>query len=569
MLTRVEDSIRSRPFLVSLAMTGALLAIVLLIFAPFFSINDDVVMMMIASGTGIYNHPDAHLVFTNILLGGLLKKLYQAAPHYPWYGYYQIFIHFIASLFILYSFLRVQFSKTRLLLFIVYFLSAGLQFLVFLQFTTTAFAIGQSGILLFLSILDGSSNDPRSSKLLLLVSTLFLILSALIRIESFYMVMILAIPAFSFTFLRGYRSRPLVAVYLLFFSLLTPSIIASRTYHLLSYERDAGWKGFYEFNALRAKFNDYGLTRFDSKTEKIFSEVNWSQNDYRMLKSWFSADRDVFSTAKMKAVLSHFPSYRSWNMADLSRTFRGLMRDPGFRNSILLAILFISILKFRAHYRWLIYCTVFMIFSLTVYQALFLKLAVRVLYPMISFLLGLMFFYADNDWQLARGRGLSRWHLKTVWVYCSLLLIGVAICSSVGYSYERGQFFASRNKELNKSIRDLNPQRHQLFVIWPISFPYVALSPFQPMRELSDFRMLGLGWPGQSPIVWNILKEFEIGDLHKALYEKQNVLLVNREGRNELYKRYVREHYGVDVDFKVYYKDGNFSVYQVTKIGPP
>src|SRR4029077_5929082 len=62
---------------------------------------------MIASGTGICTAPDAHLVFTNIVIGHALNWLYIAVPNVPWYGAYLFLTHFAAQVAILYCALTI------------------------------------------------------------------------------------------------------------------------------------------------------------------------------------------------------------------------------------------------------------------------------------------------------------------------------------------------------------------------------------------------------------------------------------------------------------------------------
>ena len=82
-------------FLISFFVILFLFVIVLMAFVPKYQTNDDIGMSWVASGTGIVDQPDEHLLYQNVLLGLLLKKLYTAASNIPWYGLYHIFIHFI------------------------------------------------------------------------------------------------------------------------------------------------------------------------------------------------------------------------------------------------------------------------------------------------------------------------------------------------------------------------------------------------------------------------------------------------------------------------------------------
>jgi len=73
--------------------------IVVLIFTvghPVFGANDDYAMMSIASGL-IDGNPDAHLMFTNILIGTVLKFLYSFTTSVDWYGLYLILVLLVSA----------------------------------------------------------------------------------------------------------------------------------------------------------------------------------------------------------------------------------------------------------------------------------------------------------------------------------------------------------------------------------------------------------------------------------------------------------------------------------------
>ena len=74
------------PLAFSFATVLVLLAVTWALFRPSYDTNDDVFISMIAAGQGFCPAPDEHLVFTNVLIGHALKRLYTAWPQAPWYG---------------------------------------------------------------------------------------------------------------------------------------------------------------------------------------------------------------------------------------------------------------------------------------------------------------------------------------------------------------------------------------------------------------------------------------------------------------------------------------------------
>src|SRR5579859_5619648 len=134
----------------AVCVNALLFAFALWAVTPCFETNDDLSMQLIASGfyTG---HPCEYLVFTNVLLGWPLRLLYEAWPTCNWYLVYLIGSQYAAMTAVAF----VVFSRRRhwlfLFLYLGFFLLAEMRLLVSLQFTTTAFLVGASALLLLVS----------------------------------------------------------------------------------------------------------------------------------------------------------------------------------------------------------------------------------------------------------------------------------------------------------------------------------------------------------------------------------------------------------------------------------
>src|SRR5687768_6765802 len=79
---------RPAPVALWAAALGVLLVALAVGTGTWYETSDDVGMNAgVAGGYGIAA-PDEHLVFTNVLVGLVLKAAYQSAPGVPWYGLY-------------------------------------------------------------------------------------------------------------------------------------------------------------------------------------------------------------------------------------------------------------------------------------------------------------------------------------------------------------------------------------------------------------------------------------------------------------------------------------------------
>ena len=175
--------------LIAGVMTMGIVLGVLAIFTPRFETNDDAGMNAIAAGRMFVDHPDEHLVFSNVLIGLALKALYRAAPNIPWYGG-ALFLTASLSLFaVAFACLRRPVSTLDVCLTAAILCLAGAPFLIVLQFTRVAFLAALAGLLLLAAIVrDGKP------ALHTLWAIPFLTAGALIRLESLLLAVVVLSP---------------------------------------------------------------------------------------------------------------------------------------------------------------------------------------------------------------------------------------------------------------------------------------------------------------------------------------------------------------------------------------
>ena len=83
-----------------------LFCLIYFFFTASFQTNDDVGMMLEAAGVAIAAEPTEYLLFSNVLIGILLKNLYQISTSVAWYGWYLVGSLFVAHWAILYVILK-------------------------------------------------------------------------------------------------------------------------------------------------------------------------------------------------------------------------------------------------------------------------------------------------------------------------------------------------------------------------------------------------------------------------------------------------------------------------------
>jgi len=132
-------------------------------------------------------------------------------------------------------------------------------------------------------------------------------------------------------------------------------------------------------------------------------------------------------------------------------------------------------------------------------------------------------------------------------------------------AYRRAQRLDSE-----RLISQLNPQRDQLYVVWAEWFPFRQLVP--PLADpvsLRDFRCVALSWLLPTPFTEARYRDFAISDIHRALWERPDVLLTADDNLVGLLRVYLARHYGTVVDFRRTFEYSTFRVYQGHVVSAP
>jgi hypothetical protein len=204
-----------------------------------FETNDDVIMLLISSGS-LYGSPDEHLVFINILFGFVLKVMYSIVPKIECYTYLFLTLHAISFSIILHYVITRQLqtlSKT-IMIGLVFFLETILVYK--LQFTTTSALITSSAVVMLI----------KQNKKLIFIGFLLLLIGFCIRPHACLLALLVSIPVIFHANIKS--PRKLVSLGLITLGLII-SITAIDTIY---YRSNIEWKKYSEYNSVRGQIND-------------------------------------------------------------------------------------------------------------------------------------------------------------------------------------------------------------------------------------------------------------------------------------------------------------------------
>lgn len=567
-------------------------ATVLVVFQPSYETNDDVFMTMIASGQGFCPAPDEHLLFTNVIVGQALKRLYTAWPGIPWYGCYLLTIHYLAQVALLYCALTADKQRSfggdkyavgaigslqsaeaassstrrRLTLYLIYFAIVELPMLNTLQFTATAFLAAQAGLFLLWMAARRRCVQPQASVgLRTSAGAAMLLVAGLVRVESLLMAVLVSAPL-GLTLARHPWRRTLLpsagAA-----ALAAILILLATQYDRRSYEQDPRWSDFFGYNELRVKFNDYQWTTYTPQTAGGFSAVHWSANDHEMIAHWFFDDPAVYSEANLRAIVTSYP----WKSARLTlgyawQAFRKVFGDRSVCAVLLVLPFFLFYGDRERRARWAVLGCAGMAVALVVLLTCNTKLLPpRIYFPLLSFPLAVALLFParvattaatvsssvalNSSGFITRLRELAACNAQSRWAraVAAMLIVGLAVGS---YRQVRRTVRVHRERHaLQAFLDEQRPFGRNLVVCWGPALPFEFLSPLDNLSSWSGLPLVNLVWTQRTPWQEATKARFGISNLPEAIYQRDDVVLVASRADLALYETFAKEHFGADVQF--------------------
>jgi hypothetical protein len=567
-----------KPLLFALVAVLFLQACTVIMLRPSYATNDDIFITMIASGKGLCPAPDAHLVFTNVLVGDVLKRLYTALPTFPWYGCYLLAAHWLAQTAILYCALVIGRDRSkpchstgqgarqtgiRLGVYALYFALVELCLLNRFQFTTTAFVVSQAGIFLICLAWKRRVEQANSAVLGPLCAAVpLLLLGGMIRLESLAMALLVAIPV-GLIFLKQFSLRAAIPCAVAA-TIAAALVVAAVVYDNRVYENDPTWHGYRSLNQLRGQFHDGSWTFYGPETAAIFEHAGWSENDHAMIARWFSDDPALYSESKLSSIAGAYPWKSERDMPELWwHAFRDIARN----RSVLAALLALPCILVFIHRG-----TQARIATLSSLAAALALIALviwikkvppeRVYFPLLSFPLAvamLSFAWPSGNaasaagyfslggkvkkWNWLGWRSLPRLH-QIAAIMC-LVAIVMGIDRQIGQSVVVRRDRVALNRFLNEMAHD-GPK---LCVCWEAALPFERHSPLDNLNVWSHIPLLSLTWIQCTPWHEEMKQRFGITNLARALAERKDIVLVATPTHRSLFTTFAKEHFGADVEF--------------------
>jgi len=550
--------VERKPVIASAVLVLALLAGTTALIHPSYQTNDDPAMSLYGAGVAIREAPDEHLLFMHVWIGWLLKWLYTTYQDVPWYALLLYAAFAFASVAVLYTLWYRRRTPTTFALFLVLYLVLLRSYAQELQFTVVAIYCTVAGWLA--ASAHAMADDGAAGRGVTPGALFALLLGASVRDVGFAIASVVCVPLLLYSWRAsteaGRRSLAVIAA--------TAAVVFALLYgiNLQHYRADGAWADFYEYNALRAEFNDYRLIRYDARTQPVFEAAGWSMIDYLMIKNWFHADAKTFSKEKLRQIVEAVGGYeRDVRSARVARQLSGALGNRYWMGAVVILI-WIGVVWGFARV-WPVIGTLAVALVLIVALTVLTNKGVppRVFIPVAGACALVAAFLAAVRPDAAPR---APWRKLLSVAMAAGISVYAAYC--VGHAVTQAHIREDQQRAFEADIAELAPHRSELYVAWAAAFPYEHIDPLASLGYLRDLKILPLGAELHTPHVAGTMERFGIHDLYLALASKPNVYLVSDEEKNRLYAQYMRERYQLDVVLRKRFQGRTFVVYEVQPI---
>jgi hypothetical protein len=538
LLTQIYNSLRAKPFLSSLLISASFFFIFFVFLEPSFEENDDVQMMFISNGFA-YQQPLEYLVFTNFIIGLILKSLYNTLPEIPWYGLYLYSLIFIALVIILYVSIKCSGSIIKFVIMSYTILFFVTRIMMRLQFTSTAFFIGIAFLAYYLFLTPSRS---RINNLIIVILGVFLGAISLIRTSSFVGIFLWSVPLFIYS-LRYIHIKKHILFAMSAIIIFSSFNYLNNVYYLKS---SPNWQDYFNFLPPLALVLITADKIPDSELKDALEKVNWSDNDYLMLNYWFYTDTRVFSTENLQNFSDSRPIKISlWQ--GLKNTFKNL-REEWLLEIKYLALLSIFLMLFAPKQRLFFTFFIFWQFSIMYYLINYQYFPFRVAESMFAFTAFFLILCAELSPFIKIGKKIILRINEHLIVTCLIMLAVLSTpnaIKSLRYESNRNHILSNQLIETLQEMYNLN--KSGIFIQQASALNWRKLSPFVSKQDLPKLNFIWLAWQINSPPYLELLQKLKIDDLPSAIATRKDIYLITSEPYLSYYQKYMQEHYNQDV----------------------
>ena len=525
-------------------------------------INDDTAMLKIAESFQTNSHSE-HLVFISVILGYLLKLLYNLVPDFNWFiTMYLLVVNcgFIALCGI------VKKLGERI---IGYAVIAAFQVFVLsnLTFTSISFVCAVAGMLwMFVFI---KKLEKKSIKHFVIGFILLFLAFAMRRGDTFYFTVMLFVPVYLFSFIKKRNTVAVIAIAIVLCTVANYAVTGVQKVYNANIPSEIY---FSEFRKYRGAANDGGLFNYERHGEEL-QKAGITENDYFLLKRWVFGDKKVYPAEVMKAVAESrdFDEKYDTNLI-------GIAKDILKQETVLLllfALLLMTAINIIIDNDSHLEPLFVLAFTLAGFGFLyFRRRGIERVSSMVLFsgILIMLSIFLKNYENFRNIKLLNKFSDKTfngiVVIVCILGILG-----TTGYCVRENRRFDRKAEKFHEVIEYTNDNQDEFFICdvrasSDYAVKYNNDNIFRPYanKDIKVYAFLGT-WTIYTYYYYDNLKNLgieEYSDNLISLLLKDDVRYISRNMSPKKFVRFFKENYKLDVKYKIVktLPEGNYKVYK-------
>ena len=557
-LKQSNGSVLRSAFLAFVLSTVSIALSFLLLHARF-ETNDDVVMSLLASGLAFGSPPDFHILYSHVVIGAILSKLYSLNQHIPWYGLYLTTANLVSTTVICFCFLFGRATKKSILFFLGFYIVAILHIVTVIQFTTSAALMCIAAVFLLIRL----GEDGERNLLGFCTASALLVFGSFIRIESFQLISVLA----AFLFVCRDFGKELVRkrVFVVLAVIFALSMCLHKV-HVAVYDRDPEWKHFLQTWKDSYKILNEGYTQPVIDESPAAKSVGWTSVDGQMLASWNYIDRDNFSLEKFQRISAALAKEKMPVYPKI-RDLTDMCTDLSIMPMALLILLAIPRMQNETRNRFLIFWAGNA--SLVIGLCIFLKLVPRVYYPIFCLLCLLALW--DSKLKLfgsASGKNADSSSAsakpEALRLIAPILLSALLLLLTGGWlnlTCVQPQRLVNRlHDELVQGIENLKPSKNEMYLSW--SFPYLGIRPFDDLTKIFEHMTIcPVAMLSQSQVYNNVTAHYGIHNIFTEL-DNPKIRFISSSFENDIFLKYEQLHFGKEYKYEEVCPFGSVKVWR-------
>ncbi|MFN8295964.1 MAG: hypothetical protein U0T69_07190 [Chitinophagales bacterium] len=500
--------------------SGIVMLLVLLFFPISFDNNDDQAMYFISSGV-LSGEPSLNIMHTNLIIGGLLKKIFLTSTQINWYTIYLQFIQCLAlfaiCLVFIYDTKLDILSYCLLLTFLIFGFSALC--IVKVQYTIVALLSCAAALFCILS------NLPTRYKFF--ISLIFITLTILIRKDCFYIFIAFNSAVLLFRWMRNEIEKSYLV-------LLTLSVIL---FFLLTNINDN--------NAVYKETNTYKyLIALDDITDKPvkytaidLEKFHFTEDDITLMKARYPAANSYSQGNNIIHLSQKIKTVRTGEQ--LLKEIKKFILDE--RYMILVYLISIIVLSFFAPKSYpLMLLNGFVFLTLIFYLAYTSRIPHRVTFPILIYVSILNLYYFTKSEIRYKNKLLVLFLFAILGVYkfyCT--------CKLIDMHKENHTIFSLCRNEINK-------HSDYLFISLHDGFPTEYMNAWQEPKDLfPGNNLIMTGWNVWAPDFKNVLHRHQLNNITTDLKNKKSVyFLTDSESYQQAFINVMKQRYNLICHFE-------------------